>query len=56
MGASLLVVGNGLRLLSGTKSAGRSGKPAAASQKHAHDHDEAHGHKHDHDHQHAHKH
>ncbi len=56
MGASLLVVGNGLRLLSGTKSAGRSGKPAAASQKHAHDRDEAHGHKHDHDHQHAHKH
>ena len=51
MGASLLVVGNGLRLLSGTKAAGRDGgKPALAKQK------PPHGHDHTHDHQHAHKH
>jgi Cd2+/Zn2+-exporting ATPase len=60
MGASLLVVGNGLRLLSGTKAAGRGGRAHGAKRKDAHHHDHAHDQDHGqapaHDHTHAHKH
>ncbi len=58
MGASLLVVGNGLRLLSGTKAAGRGGRADGAKRKdaHHHHHDQDHGQAPAHDHTHAHKH
>lgn len=54
MGASLLVVGNGLRLLAGTKTADRGAKPIASGKRPAHDlaqthaHDCTHGHSHKH--------
>ena len=58
MGASLLVVGNGLRPLSETKSTGRRGRAHGVTQKdaHEHKHDHDHDHAHTHDHEHARKH
>ena len=44
MGASLLVVGNGLRLLAGTKAAGGAGKSSVRKKAPAHDHDHNHSH------------
>jgi Zn2+/Cd2+-exporting ATPase len=54
MGASLLVVGNGLRLLSGARMPGRAGAPAMPAKKQGHEHARDHAHAHTHGHSHKH--
>jgi Cd2+/Zn2+-exporting ATPase len=54
MGASLLVVGNGLRLLSGARMPGRAGAPSMPAKKQGHEHARDHAHAHTHGHSHKH--